>query len=133
MSARKSEWKWSCLVLLTVIGGAQIEMISAAELKRETLKAWSDYVHATECRIGRELAQGDRFLVLDFQDPKAAAGERGAMLSGGIPAAKIESRGSNGVKIGIPDGMIHHWRGGIFIPDVDLNLVLARVENRKMC
>ena len=129
MAGHKSVWKWSCLVLFAVISGAQIEALSAAELKRETLKSWAEYVHATELRIGRELAQGQKFLVLDFQEPRVAAEERKATLSGEIPTAKMESRGSNSLRIEVPGGMIHHWRGNVFIPGVDLNLVLARVEN----
>ena len=32
-------------------------------------------------------------------------------------------------RIKVPDGMIHHWRGSVFIPDVPLDFVLSRVKN----
>ncbi len=129
MSSGISGLKWLSMGLLVVICGMRTESLSAAELKPETLTAWAAYVRATEYRIGREIGQGNRFLVMDFQAPRTAATEREATLSGGIPVEKTESSDAGGSKIRVPDGMIHHWRGSVFIPGVDLNRVLARVEN----
>jgi hypothetical protein len=98
-------------------------------LKPETLKAWATYVRATESRIEKECASGSKFLVLEFQLPQQAAADRKALLEGGVPVAKMESLDSSGASIPVPDGMIHHWCGSIFIPGVDLKSVLARVEN----
>lgn len=103
--------------------------LPAAELTPATVRAWETYVAATENRIHRELSQGSRFLSSDFQPPRAAAADRQAMLSGRIMVAKMESRDGSGGEIEVPEGMIHHWRGGMFIPGVDLDYVLARVEN----
>jgi putative flippase GtrA len=129
MSSGRSGPKWLTLGLLAVICGARTEALSAAELRPGTLAAWAAYVRATEDRIEREIEQGKRFLVLDYQAPRAAATEREATLSGGIPVEKMESSDARGAKIRVPDGMIHHWRGSVFLPGVDLNRVLARVEN----
>jgi hypothetical protein len=108
---------------------AQGDLLRAAELHRETLTAWAAYVRATESRIGHELSSRERFLVLDYQVPQAAAAERNALMSGAIPVVKMDSLDEQGAKIEVPDGMIHHWRGSVLIPGVDLGYVLARVEN----
>jgi hypothetical protein len=100
---------------------------NAAELHPETLKAWSDYVKATEKRISVELASNEGFLSLDFQAASKAARNRQSLLSGGILIEKV-SADDRSVK-DIPDGMVHHWRGIIFIPGVSLDSVLVRVEN----
>ena len=100
----------------------------AADLRPETLKAWHATVEAAEQRIEKELSSQKGFLALDFQDPLRAAREREAVLSGDIPVQKV-STNKDGEDIRIPDGLIHHWRGSIFIPGVPLNFVLSRVRN----
>ena len=99
--------------------------VSAAELKPETIKAWQTAVETTERRIAKELSSNDRFLALDFLDPKEAAQERQATLSGQIPIRKV----SISEEIKVPDGMIHHWRGSVFIPGVPIDFILTRVKN----
>jgi hypothetical protein len=124
--------KWNTLVLTLICVAACPALgdtLCAAELKRETLSAWAAYVRATEDRIGRELSSGGRFLVLDFQAPDAAAAEKNELRNGRIPVARMDSLDDKGSPIEVPDGMIHHWRGSVLIPGVDLDYVLTRVEN----
>jgi hypothetical protein len=101
--------------------------MNAAELHPETLKAWSDYVKATEKRISAELASQEGFLSLDFQAATKITRERQSLHSGDILIDKVSADNSS-VK-NIPDGMVHHWRGTVFIPGVSLDSVLRRVEN----
>jgi len=97
----------------------------AAELKPNTIKAWKAAVLETELRIFTELSSTKKFLALDFQDPKKAAIEKQEVLSGEIPIKQI----SAGSRIKVPEGMIHHWRGSVFIPGVPLEFILSRVKN----
>jgi putative flippase GtrA len=97
----------------------------AADLQPETLKAWNKAVEKTEQRISGELSSPDGFLALDFLDPQEAAHERQAVLSGRIPIRKIEASKT----VDVPGGMIHHWRGAVFIPGVPLHFILSRVKN----
>jgi hypothetical protein len=103
--------------------------IQSAELKPETLKAWQIYAQATENRIAQELASDKIFLAQDFQPVVNPAVDRQTLRKGVILTAKMESRNAQGGKIQVPDGMIHHWRGSVFIPGVDLGYVFARVAN----
>ena len=104
------------LVALAVAGAA------AAELKDETVAAWDRYIEATEQRIAEELADGDRFLVLDFGEDPDAARER--LLAGEVRVEQMETRAADGKRIRVPKGTIHHWRGSVLIPDVALEDVL---------
>jgi hypothetical protein len=102
-------------------------MAQAAELHPETLKAWSNYVNAAEKRMTVELSSTKGFLSLDFKDSSKAARERQSLLSGEILIENVEP---DSKKLrDIPDGMIHHWRGFVFIPGVNLETVLSRVAN----
>lgn len=106
-------------IALAATGSAGLD---AAELKAVTIAAWNRYVEATERRIDRELADGDRFLVIDFLD--AAAQARRAVLSGRVVIERMETRDQHGERIDVPKGAIHHWRGVILIPNADLDQVV---------
>ena len=115
-TARRPALAVVLLVALATVGAA------AAELKDETVAAWNRYIEATEQRIAEELADGNRFLVLDFgEDPDAA---RKRLLTGEVRVEKMETRAADGKGIRVPKGTIHHWRGSVLIPDVALEDVL---------
>jgi hypothetical protein len=103
--------------------------VDAAELQSATLKAWSSYVEATERRIASELKSTRGFLALDFQAAAEAQRERRGVLAGEITVKKMETADPGGEKIQVLGGMIHHWRGSVFIGHVDLDQILSRVTN----
>lgn len=115
--------------LLAVFWALIVPASPGANLKPETLKAWQEYAEATEHRIAQELSAQNKFLAQDFQPDLKTAAERQAMHKGGIPVVKMESRNSQGEQIQVPEGMIHHWRGSVFIPGVDLAFVFSRVAD----
>jgi len=103
--------------------------VRAAELGDSTLKAWDVYVRATERRIEHEQARQGSFLSWNFLPAPRAHATKGEVLAGSVPVSKLETLDHRNERIDVPGGMIHHWRGSIFIPGVDLSFVLARVEN----
>jgi hypothetical protein len=115
-------------VLFAMLVGAA-GRLPAAELKAETSRAWGAYVRATESRVRSELSSQKGFLALDFQPRQKALAERNEIRAGEVPVTRMESLDENGKRISVPSGMIHHWRGSIFIPGVDLDFVLRRIEN----
>jgi putative flippase GtrA len=67
---------------------------AAVELRKETIDAWNQYVKVAESRIQNE----------------APASSRPARPEGDI--------------IAVPSGLIHRWRGAVFIPGVTLDALL---------
>ncbi len=130
MGIRRTCWRglqvFLLLAAVAAVGGGNA---TAAELKPDTLRAWEAYLRPTEARISRELSSNTRFLALDFQSPTTAAAERREVLAGEVTVTKIESLGPDGQRIVAVGGMIHHWRGSIFIPGVELEYLLDRVRN----
>ncbi len=112
-------------VLLTV----HLSSVEAATLQPATVRAWTAYTQATERRIAAELSSHKGFLAMGFLPEASASAERREVLAGEIPVSKMFSTDVNGNKINVPDGMIHHWRGSVFIRGVRLEDVLARVVN----
>ena len=100
---------------------------ASSELRPETVQSWENYVKATEKRIDHELNSNNGFLILDFQNNDNVSHEREKLMSGDVAINAMESE--NGIDIKVPGGMIHHWRGEILIPGVDLDFVLSRVEH----
>lgn len=94
---------------------------SAAELKQKTTDAFNKYVAATETRINNELQHGP-FLYIDGMSGDAMKNAYDRLKNGEILVDKLETK-APGVTADVPDGMVHHWVGMIFIP----NSTLARV------
>jgi len=107
----------------------QAQSLTAVTLESRTLQAWSAYVEATERRIAREIESGSRFLALDFQPFSRADQELRSIAAGRIPVSRMETFDSQGREFPIDGGAIHHWRGCIRVPGVDLEAVLSRIAN----
>lgn len=98
------------------------------ELKPETAAAFDHYVQLTEARIDAELARGTPFLWVDsLPEDRRAAAEK-TLHDGGVVIERLETR-EEGKPIAVPDGLIHHWIGTIFIPGVTLPQTLALLQD----
>ncbi|MEJ2246149.1 MAG: GtrA family protein [Acidobacteriota bacterium] len=128
MHSRHRRYTAPVLVLFAGLLFCPIQPVLSAELKSETIEAWDNYIKVTEKRIERELMSDKGFLVMDFQDKDKVTHQRNKLLDGDIIIEAMESK-NNGRKVKVPDGRIHHWRGGIFIPGVDLDFVFSGVED----
>jgi hypothetical protein len=84
--------------------------LAAAELRPEAAKAFDTYVAAAEARPATP------FLWLDTRP----AGERhrllGNLKKGGLVIERLQLRPA-GRALDVPEGMIHHWVGTVFIPN----------------
>jgi hypothetical protein len=94
----------------------------------ETVAAWNRYVATAERRIDRELGDGRRFLALDF-DAGRGLRDRRRLLRGDILVEQVETGGAEAGSIDVPGGMIHHWRGYVFIPGAQLSTLLSNVSD----
>jgi hypothetical protein len=101
--------------------------LRAAGLRPETVMGWDAYVRATEARIARELASGEGFLAHDFLP--APESDRRALVAGQVGIVRLATPGAGGRVIDVPDGMVHHWRGSVFIADTSVDRILARVAD----
>jgi hypothetical protein len=100
-----------------------------AKLEPETLRAWDRYVELTEKRIEAELASDDGFLVGDFLPSPDETELTNKIRSGGVYIRKMVTRDEEGKEIDVPNGMIHHWYGAVYVPGVKLDEVLSWVQN----
>ena len=117
------------LMLAATIWIFQGQLLTAATLQSRTVQDWTTYVDATERRIAKELVSADRYLVLDFQPTSMASREKAAISAGEIPVTRMETLDSRGKVVPVEAGAIHHWRGCVFVPGVNLEDVLHRIAN----
>jgi hypothetical protein len=92
----------------------------ANDLQPETINAWNAYVRTADSRMKDRLDGKTSFLWTDEStDRKQRVGR------GEIPVAPAVSHGTQKV----PNGLIHHWIGGIFIPGATAESLSAVIQN----
>jgi hypothetical protein len=114
--------------LALLLAAALHSAASAAELQQKTNAAFDRYVAATEARFAGELRPGGAFLYVDAMNPDARRQAYDQLKRGEILVEKLETK-APGVSPDIPDGMVHHWVGLIFIPGATLAKTLPIVKD----
>ena len=100
----------------------------AAELRQNTAAAFDRYVAATEARFAGELRPGGTFLYIDAMPADAQQRAYEQLKQGEILIEKLETH-APGVTDDIPDGLVHHWVGIIFLPGATLEKTLPVVKD----
>jgi len=101
---------------------------TAAELKQNTTTAFDKYVTATEARIESELHPGATFLYVDGLPTDAIKRSYDKLKSGEVLVERRETK-APGLSSDVPDGMVHHWIGIIFIQGVTLTQVIPIMQD----
>ncbi|HZD95160.1 MAG TPA: hypothetical protein VE133_12950, partial [Candidatus Sulfotelmatobacter sp.] len=100
----------------------------AADLKSKTTVAFDRYVAATETRFARELRPDGNFLFVDGQSDEQKRKSYEQLKQGEILVEKLETK-APGVSPDVPDGIVHHWVGLVFIPGATLAQTLRVVKD----
>jgi len=116
---------------IPITAGAGLLLTTAAPIfagpPTETTEAWDRHVAMTERRIDAELADGRRFLTKDFDTTRGAGDWR--TLQGGNVLIEAASEGTEAGSLQVPGGMIHHWRGYVFIAGARLDALMSNVRD----
>jgi hypothetical protein len=91
----------------------------AAGVKPETVAAFDRYIAKTEAQMKDELSP-DRFLTID-RLPEQQRQEAYEQVRRGEYYIEELNTMENGQPIRIPNGMVHHWVGVMFIPKASLS------------
>jgi hypothetical protein len=109
----------TCLLLLLFPSAAP-----AAELKARTVAAFDTYTRLTEARM-----DGDApFLWADALPAKQRDAALQALRRGEFTIERLRTRAA-GKEIDIPDGLVHHWLGTVFVPGVTVDQAVALLQD----
>jgi hypothetical protein len=109
------------------LAGLSLSSIGA-ELKQKTTTAFDKYVAATEARINDEMRSGRPFLYVDTLPADARQKSHDRLMKGEV-LIEPHKTNSPGLNSDVPDGMVHHWIGTIFIPGVTLAQLLPILQD----
>jgi hypothetical protein len=110
-----------CRVVLLSTG------VSAAELKPETLAAFDRYVQTTEERLDRELRDGPFLRIEGLTEQRRTAMTN--RLKRGEVVIEAVAEGENPPPVDVPNGLVHHWVGTVFMPGVTVEETLALLQD----
>lgn len=105
------------LVLVPLLATASL----APDLEPGTVAAYEKYVAAVSGYFAAQHEQARRDSAIEWTSPQL----RAQLRTGEIVA---QPGGGDGIMT-IPDGLVHHWRAAIFIPDVTLERAIAVVKD----
>lgn len=114
-------------VALSLAAGLASSAAGGAWPSPAAIAGWNAYRSATEQRMAREFAATDRFLVQDFR--AAAADNRRALLAGETLIDEMTTVDARGGAVNVPDAMVHHWRGAVFVRGLRLDDLLRRLQS----
>lgn len=116
-------------MLLAILGLLVLSAsASSAELQQKTVDAFNRYASATEARFTNELRTGGAFLYVDGLPADAQKNAYDQLRRGDILVEKLQTK-IQGRDQDVPDGMIHHWAGLVFIPGTTLAKVIPMVQD----
>jgi hypothetical protein len=98
---------------------------TTADLKPASSAAFDKYVAVVERRIGAEVARPETFLWGDTLAPTRRAEVLDRLRRGEVVTERLRIS----EKIDVPDGLIHHWIGTIFIPGVRVRNAVALLQD----
>lgn len=107
-------------MLVSTAGLLFLAHAEAATVTPDTLAAWNEYVQESQAELTEQLCGSGRFLWIEGQPTHME---------------KVRSRGTlalhspKGGGVPVPSGLVHHWIGTVFIPNVRVFDVLAVLQN----
>jgi hypothetical protein len=122
---------WRYILYLTAALCSVARPASATNLEPKTVEAFNRYVATAEAQIDEQLSRGQPFLWVESLPPGRRAALEAQLEAGQVVIARLDATGKAEAEkpISVPDGMIHHWIGTVFIPGATLAQTLALEED----
>ena len=111
-----------CVVIAVLVLAAS--SARAAELKPGTVAAFDRYVRLSEARMNGSAP----FLWIDALPETERRARLETMRRGQLTIERLQTRDA-GKEVEIPDGLVHHWLGTVFVPDVTVGQAVALLQD----
>lgn len=114
-------------LLLCLVAGTS-SAIAAADLTPATTAAFERYARLTEQRITAEVGRPSEFLWIDTLPQNRRAEVLRGLQQGGVIIERLQTR-EGSERIPVPDGLIHHWVGTVFVPRAGVKEAVAMMQD----
>lgn len=95
-----------------------------AELQPRTIAAFDHYVRLSEATMNA----GGSFLWIDRLSTPQQASRRNELRRGSLLIERVTTT-DDGKEISIPDGLVHHWIGLVFVPGATVDSAVALLQD----
>lgn len=113
-----------CVAVLVISLALAAMPATAADLSPRSVEAFNRYIEASEARM----KAGESFLWLDTQPAAQRAKRLAELKQGGLLIERLRTR-SGGRDIDVPDALVHHWVGAVFVPGATVDDALALLQD----
>ncbi len=101
----------------------------AGDLQPHTIEAFEQYAALTERRVLDQAEASGPFLYLDHLPARQRNRALADLRGGEMFMERLETKGDNGRRIDIKDGLVHHWLGAVFVPGVGVEKTLELIQD----
>ena len=102
--------------------------IAAADLTPAMSAAFDRYARLTEQRINAEVSNPREFLWIDALPQNRHAEVQRGLRQGGVIIERLKTR-QDAQDIEVPDGLIHHWVGTVFVAKTTVKEAVALMQD----
>jgi len=112
--------------LIVVAPSAQAS--EEATLKAKTDADFAKYVAIVEARRAQDITNNEPFLDIERQPPAQLARTIAALKRGEVIVTRGVARDDSSNEVPVRGGMINHWRGTVFVPNVKLDTLMKVLQ-----
>lgn|GEM_PF-217141 len=116
------------LVSLVALASLLAAPATAAELNQKTIEAFDRYARLSEALMEEQLRRDGPYLWVDASPDSRRQNLYTQLRKGEILIERRETRDA-GKPIQVPEGLVHHWVGAVFIPGATLAQTLAVLQD----
>ena len=117
----------AALALLIVVAPSA-QASEEATLKAKTAADFAKYVSVVEARRARDITSNEPFLDIERQPPAQLAKTIAALKRGEVIVTRGAARDASSNEVSVSGGLINHWRGTVFVPNVKLDAMLKVLQ-----
>lgn len=100
-----------------------------AKLQPKTAAGFAKYAAAVEARREKEVASGAPFLEFERRSAAEQSHTLAALKRGEVVVERAaDARDASGSAVPVDGGLINHWRGTVFVPNVSLDHLLKVLQ-----
>jgi putative flippase GtrA len=99
-----------------------------ALLQEKTKRDFAKYVAAVEARRTKDITDKEPFLDIERQAPADLARTMAVLKRGEVIVTRGAARDASSNEIEIEGGLINHWRGTVFVPNVTVDQLLKVLQ-----